>query len=739
MIRFFTSHPTVANLLMVLLMVMGIFSLPNLRRETFPDFAPSEVEIRVVYPGASAVEVETAICKRIENAVDGINFVEEINSTARENVGSVIVTMVDGADLQIFLDDIRTEIDGIRDFPELIEQPVIQALGRLSTVVSVAVSGEMPIPSLKDYCIDLKERMQRVDKISQVTITGFSDRQIRIDIPMNVLQQYGLSINDIARVISAQSVDLPAGTIQTKEQDILIRFADERRTVREFEGLTVISSTTGAEIQLGDIAKITDRFELDEQKVIFNGQRAGILIVTMNKTEDTLDVFDTVKAFIANERKASPPGVNLVLTQNSSSIVKDRLKMIVRNGWQGLILVFLAMWLFFSFRLSFWVTLGLPVSFLGAFFFMVHFGYTLNMMTMTALLLGLGLLMDDAIVLSENIATNLQKGKNSLDATIDGIKEVGAGVVYSFLTTLAIFIPLAFFEGSMGKILRVLPVILIFVLSVSLIEAFFILPNHLAHSLRDYDPNKKNRMRKVVISVIGWIKENIIGRAVDFAVSQRYFTLGLATMVFIISIGMFLGGRLKFQPFPELDGDVVQARIILPQGTTLSRTEQVVSRLTKALKNVNAHFKPRQPNQQDLILNVSEQFAVNATAGDVGPHLATISVDLLNAEIRDATIDEIVAYWSSEAGSIPDIISVEYREPKIGPGGKPVEYKLQGHNLQQLNKASLKVIEWLGKLKGVNNIMSDLRPGKPEVKIRLREGATALGGRRQSIEKKLRS
>ncbi|QTA91341.1 efflux RND transporter permease subunit [Desulfonema magnum] len=739
MIRFFANHPTAANLLALIFIVMGVFSLSSLRRETLPDHSADQVEVRVVYPGATAEDVEQAICQRIEDVVDGVNYVEEVRSEAREGMGSVVIEMQEGKDFRQFIEDIKTEVEAIDDFPEQAEIPVIRELGRTDQVISIAVTGPMSPRDLKAYCEDLKTRLQMEDEISLVTIQGFSDHQIRIQIPGQTLMQYGLSVTDIADVISRQSVDLPAGTIETSAQEILIRFTDERRSPREFESLVVVAGASGAEIRLGDIAEISDVFELDEEKIIFNGQRAGLLQITKTKSEDALKIVDALSLFLEKEEKLKPPAVQFTLTQDVSSIVRDRLLLLVRNGWQGLILVFLTMWLFFSFKFSFWVAMGLPVSFLGAFFFIPHINYSLNMLTMVGLLIALGLLMDDAIVIAENIATHLRKGKSAIRAAIDGTGEVKVGVLSSFLTTLCIFGPISFTEGAIGKVLKVMPVVLILVLAVSIVEAFCILPNHLAHSLKHYDPDSQGRLRRRFDGAVEWMRENILGRVVDFAVGWRYLFVGLTVAAFILSVGMIISGNLKFQAFPDIDGDVIEARVLMPQGTPLTRTEAVVKRITTALEKVNTEFTPLQPGQESLVKNVSVRYNKNMDAYESGPHVVTINADLLKAENRNARVDDVLNKWRKNIGDIPDIIFMKFTEPAIGPAGLPIEISVKGDNLEELKAAALEMQSWFSQFEGVFDVFDDLRPGKPEMRIRMREGAAGMGLNAQMLATQLRT
>ncbi|MHC4817696.1 MAG: efflux RND transporter permease subunit, partial [Planctomycetota bacterium] len=471
MIRFFAAHPTAANLLMVGLLVLGVMALPGLRRETMPDWSEDAVQVTVIYPGASAEDVEDAVARRVEDALDGLDFVKEVRTESREGVCLAVAEMEEGGDIKVLLDDIRTEVDAIDNFPDIVEKPVIAQLGRQDPVLSLAVTGADTDADLKEYCEDLKERLQQEAGVRLVTIRGFSDHQFRVEIPAYTLALFGVSAQRVADVLASQSIDLPAGLVTAPAGDILLRFADERRTVSQLEDLILVADPEGGIIRLGDIATITDRFELDEERIYFNGRRAGVLAIAKTKTQDTLTLNERVREFLALEEERAPAGIEFAVTEDVSSIVADRLGMLIRNAWQGLLLVFVTMALFFNLRFSFWVTMGLPVSFLGAFFLFPQIGMSINMITMVGLLLAIGLLMDDAIVLAENIAAHRQRGKRALAAVVDGVSEVKNGVLSSFATTVCIFGPLAFVTGSLGKVLRVLPIVLIAVLAISLIEA----------------------------------------------------------------------------------------------------------------------------------------------------------------------------------------------------------------------------------------------------------------------------
>ena len=594
----------------------------------------------------------------------------------------------------------------------------------------------MSTPDLKVYAERIKNELRARDAIEQVEITGFSDRQFRVDVRAEKLRELDLSMSSVADAVSRQNVTLPAGRIETRARESLIRFDDERTSVSDLESLVIVGGERGGVIRLGDIARISDRFEVDEDRVLFGGERAAVLKISKTKAQDTLDVFAAVSVYVEQARKRAPPGVEFTLTDDLSSIVEDRLGMLLRNGLQGLLLVFAVLWLFFRVRLAFWVTMGLPVSFLGGLFAMAMLGYSINMISMVALLIALGLLMDDAIVIAENVATHLQRGARALDAAVEGTREVLPGVFASFTTTVMIFGPLAFLDGNIGKVLKVMPVVLILVLAVSLVEAFWILPNHLAHALSH--PSRASRFRLRFDAAVEWIRERVVGATVDRVIRWRYAFAGFVVALLLLSVGLVAGGVLQFEAFPETDGDVIEARLLLPQGTPLARTERAVEAITDALERVDIEFTPRQPGGAALVRRVAVYYNQNRDANEAGAHAATVKVDLLPAELRSARIDDVLNRWRDETGKLEDVVTLSFKEPALGPAGRAIEVRLQADDLDALKGASTALIEWFAGFEGVLDLSDDLRPGKPELRLRLRDEAPSLGFDARSVASQLR-
>ncbi|MCK8463429.1 efflux RND transporter permease subunit [Aliiroseovarius sp. S1339] len=725
MIRFFAAHPTIANLLMILFLAAGLFVSPTLLRETFPRATPSEVEISVPYPGARPEEVETAICERIENAMNAVTGIDRQSCEARENSARAVVKMREGDDFQAFVADVKSEVDAITDFPDRAEAATVRPLGLTDFVASVAITGPEMRTDLKDYAEQVRTGMLRWGGIPKVDIRGFSTRELQIDLHPGDLQKFGVSVADIARAIQAGSLDLPAGSIEATNETLLVRVAEERRDTSTLAALIVRSSAQGGQVRLGDIADISEGFALDDDVILFDGRPAAILDITKTRADDSLRTMDALKAFLDAERAQAPPGVTLAITADGVSVVRDRLTLVVVNGLQGLALVFLVLWLFFGFRFSFWVAMGLPVSFMGGVALMGLIGYSLNLMTTLGLLIVIGLLMDDAIVIAENIARLREKGRSALDAAVEGATQVFPNVLASFGTTAMIFGSLAFLSGDLGAVLRVVPVVMLFVLMVSLVEAFLILPHHLIHSLEVSTHDTGIRAR--VESAVDWTRDRLVGPLVDLCIRWRYVVAGLSLSVLLISASMLAGGYLKFTAFPELDGDTIVARVLLPQGTPLSRTEQVISQLQDGLDEVNTTLTPEQPESATLIRHTSVFYGLNRDAFETGAHVVTLSVDLLPSADRVSTPDEIMELWRDTVGPVPDVISLKYAESTIGPAGIAIDLHLKGDDLEALKAASVELQDWLWQYQGVTSILDDLRPGKREMRITLKDAAGPMG------------
>jgi multidrug efflux pump subunit AcrB len=738
MIRLFAVHPTAANILMIALLALGLVALPALQRDTFPLVDPTDVEVRIAYPGATPAEVERGICAVAEVPLRSIDNLAELSCLSRENTAVIIAEIVEGGNMTRFHNDIKAAVDGISGFPERAEAPVTQVVERVASVATVAVTGPDDPAVLFAYAQSLADRLRVDPAISQVTVEGFSDREIAVEFDAATLGGYGLDIAQISAVLARHSLDLPAGTLEGRDGSAAIRFLAEKRSPAELAGIPLAGTEAGAEVRLGDVATIREGFDDPSQAAFFNNKRAAMVAVSKTATQDALKVKAALDRQIAAAQAEAPGNIELAISQDSTGNIRDRLRIIAENGAQGMLLVLAVMWLFFGLRLSFWVAMGLPVSFLGTVFVMQLFGFTINMMTMVALLVAVGLLMDDAIVISENIMRRREAGESPRDAAVNGVTQVGPGVFASFLTTAMIVGPLGFMSGNIGAVLKYIPIVLLITLVVSLIEAFLILPAHMRHSIER--TSRLNRVSTAVNAGFAWVRDRAVIPLAGLAIRFRYATLGLAVFLVLSSIAPYTGGFIKYQSFPSLESDTVEARLLLPQGSPLELTEQRVARVVKALEQMNADRKPEQPGGQPLVQSYTVTYGVNADAAGTGPHMATVSAKLLPAGTRSTSVTDILDDWKKLTGRMPDMAAFRITDKERGAGGKPIDLLVQGEDLSDLAITAREMRRFFRNFDGVRDVTFDLQPGKPEYLVRLKpQVANALGITPQTVASELRA
>lgn len=722
MIRWFTGHPTAGNLLLLLFLAAGVFTVPGLLRETFPDFRAVEAEITVPYRGAAAKDVETAICAPLWDEVQAVEGLETFTCTAQTGRARAVATMAPDHDALRFVNALRTEVSAIDSFPERADPAVVRELHRSDPVTSVAISGDLPLSELDLYADGLSDRLTALPGVTRVTRGGLGERTFSITADRAVLDSHSLTPAALAAAIAAQNIDLPAGTLEGPGADMTLRFSAERDTAITLANIPVMVLSNAATLTLGDVAVIEERFEPPQDRAFVDGTPAIVVDVAKALDADALRVLDGVAALVAEETARLPDTITVEVVQDVTSIIRDRLVMLVQNGVIGLVLVVIVMSLFFRPGFAIWAAMGLPVAFAGAFFWMALTGLSLNMMTLVALLMAIGIVMDDSIVIADSIAVHSAKGA-TIETVAAGVAAVAPGVVSSFLTTLAVFLPLAFLAGELGAVLEVLPVVLLAALAASLIEAFLILPHHLKGGIKETTPS---RFRIRFDAGFDTLREGM-GRLADTAIRSRWLVVGLAIGALILTVGALGGGVVKREAMPEIDGDVLEARLMLPAGTPLARTIETVAQVEEALDRVNARLTPEQPKAQQLVIRRISRIGRNLSAGESGAHVATVAIDLLGAEIRASTLDEIVTLWREEIGSLPGVSSLILTEPGIGPQGIAVELRLSHPDLSTLEAAGRATMKELETYAGVRNATLDLRPGAPELLLTLAPGSEALG------------
>ena len=763
MIGYFVRHPTAANLLMLTVILLGVLGARSLNREVFPEFSSDLINVRVIYKGASAEEVEETICQRIEEEIEGTEGIEKVESIAREGLAIVTIEVADGYDVFEIRQDVKLAIEQIDNFPENIEQPSVWEVKQNLRVCTLTVwagpeededvdeeNEQATEPGVRTKPPDLdagttwisdkdllaladaiKDDLLALDGVSLVETTGFSEHQIRVEVREAALLARGLSIDDVAREIAAQSLDLPAGSVETLEREIKIRVVDQRRRADDFRDLTIKAGPGGARVPLRAVATVTDTFEDEWLATTFHGHRCVNLEIGKTDAEDTIQAADAIKAYLQKRERTLPPGIHLTMWGDWSFYVRDRLGMLVENGILGCVLVFLTLWLMLNLRLSFWVAAGIPISFLGTLWVMDRADISLNMITMFSLIMAVGIIVDDAIVIGENIFAHYSRGKSPTRAAIDGTREVSLGVIASMLTTIAVFMPLLTMQGEIGKIMRVMPIGVVTALAVSLVEGFLILPHHLKHSLAKI-PKEPPRLRRAIDRFVVWLIRDVYGPVLEWSLRRPMVPLAAVIMLFLVSLGMLASGRLRFQLFPELDGDFLVAQVELPRGTDVRRTRQIIRRIEAAIPKVESQF-PGQPGGKKLIAHVSTSFGFSRLMDpgpgglETGSHVAQVMVELLGADRRNARCDDILDVWRGEVGPVADVINLTFDQMQVTPGGKAIDVQLRGKNLDELKQASLELQAEIATYPGVRNLTDNLRPGKEEVRVRLKPAGRPLG------------
>ncbi len=732
MIRYFVRHPVAANLLMFLVCLLGAAFLSDIERETFPEFSASAVNVSVAYPGASARDVDEEICRPIEDALTGIDGLSDLQCLSVDGRGSATAEMSDGGDIILFFNDIFSAVSTINDFPADAESPAVQVQSRADLVALVAVSGVAGKQGLVAYSDELADRLLRLDGVASATVSGISDREIRIVFDEESLRSHGLSASSLVDAINARSFSQPLGNADLDDSSIVLRYADARRSVSQLEDLIVLQNSTGGIVRLRDMAEVIIVDSDENVESYIDGQQAAIISISKSADDDSIRVFNAVSQLLDAERSAYPDPFQLTVINNLSDVVKERLELILQNIVLGLVLVFSTMWLFFSLRDALWISASLPVSFLGSLFVMSVLGITINMISLVALLMAVGLIMDDSIVIAENIAKWRRK-TNALEAATRGTLEVLPSVFSSFLTTACVFGPLMFLSGDMGQILRIIPMVLLITLSLSLIEGFLILPHHLSRS-----DGKAGKTRPAE-RLLNRFKEGALLPLATKLTEWRYLTVGTVIALFMLSIGLIASGAIKVIGFPASESDTVQIRLSLTSGINRDRTVQTVDTLLAALDKVDTELTPLTHDAAPLVERVLVQYGVNSEVNDNGSNTATITVDLLESSLRNVRADDFLQAWREAAGPIPDLVQSSFSQAEQGPGGLDLDVELRGRDLAVLESASETLLNRLLERNDVTEAFQDFYGGREELRFALTPYGYSLGLTPRSLADQLRN
>ncbi|MFQ5559638.1 MAG: efflux RND transporter permease subunit, partial [Nitrospinota bacterium] len=637
LISWFARNSVAANILMITILFLGIYTVSNRSiLEVFPEFESDVINISIPYRGATPTEVEEGVVVRVEESVYDLVGIEEIRASAREGSASISIEVVDGYNPREMLDDIKNRVDAISTFPEEIERPTFSIAQRRREVISVVVSGEVPEHDLRKLGEKVRDDIVALKGITQVDLTEVRRYEISIEIPHHTLQKYQVTFDQISEAIKKSSLDLPAGSIKTSGGEISLRTKGQAYTKKDFEDIVILRFEDGRRLTLGQIAKVEDGFEEDPLAARFNNKPCAVIGVYRVGKQNAIDLADSVRNYV--ETVSLPPGIEITYWRDRSVIIKNRLNTLLKSAAQGGVLVFLILFLFLRFTVAIWVCAGIPVAFTGAIFVLPELGVTINIVSLFAFILVLGIVVDDAIVTGENIYTNLKNSKDPTGSAIRGTQEISIPVVFGVLTTIAAFVPLMLMGGRRGDIFAQIPMVIIPVLLFSLVESKLILPAHLKHMKVRNSENRNFllRLQGKVSSGLEYFVLNFYKPLLGAALNHRYITLSLFTGVVIITYSLVVSGNIRFIFFPRVQSELARATLEMPKGTPFETTSLHVQRIGEAAQKLkDRYFDPAVG--ESVIKNIL-MISGSSAGGGTQSHLGRVRFEIVPPEARKTEV-----------------------------------------------------------------------------------------------------
>lgn len=705
------------NLLMIFLIFGGLFMSTRIKQEVFPEFSLDRVTIQVAYPGSSPEEVEQGIVLAIEDAIEGIEGIKEITSTAAEGGGTVNAELLDDADAQAVLQDIEQEVDRISTFPDDAEDPIISLATHKRQVLRVNFYGNVSERALREVVEQVRDRLLQAPGITQIEISGAREFEVIVEIPMEKLRMYGLTLSQVATVLRQSSVEIPGGKLETAAGEILLRIDNRRDWAREFARIPIVTTGSGTTVFLEDLATVTEGFASSNREASYEQQRSLTLRVYRIGRQTPISVSDATRAAMTDIESDLPPGISWKITSDSSEIYKQRLELLLKNAFLGLALVLLLLGIFLELKLAFWVTMGIPISFLGGLLFLPMMGVSINMISMFAFIVALGIVVDDAIIAGENIYEYRQRGMHFMEAAIAGAKDVAVPIAFSILTNIVAFMPLLFVPGTMGKVWKVIPLVVITVFLISWFESLLILPSHLAHSkVRSASSliRKLARLQQSFAQKFNWFVENVYGRFLQFLLHMKFMTVALLIAILLVTFGYVFSGRIGMILMPRVESDRAVVTATLPYGSPYSQVVQVRDQIVAAMERVRD-----QHGGDQLVEGISSLIEENTIE---------VYAYLTPPDIRPLSTRDVTTLWRGEVGTIVGLQSSIFESDRGGPGsGASLSLELGHRDIDILDKASSMLAEKLDTFPNVKDIDDGYTPGKPQFNFTINERGHSLG------------
>jgi multidrug efflux pump subunit AcrB len=711
-----------ANLLMFLFLGGGIWSAFTIQKEVFPQFQLDVVEVSVGYPGAAPEEVEQGILRPIEEAVRGVEGIREITSSAREGRGRATIELVAGQERMKVYQDIDQAVSRIRTFPDQIEQPEVRLQVEQQEVMQVALYGPIDIWSLRKLAEQLRDQLQSHDQITQVELRRVPAYVTHVEIPRGRLREYGLTLPDIANIIRTSSQDVAAGSVQTTAGEILLRVKARKQWANEFAGIEIVAGRAGPVVTLGDIATIRDGFE----EVGFHSQFSQTPSVELDifrvGSQSPIDVAEAVEQTLQEFEAVLPPGVKWRVDSNNAEEFRRRLALVSKNALMAAVIVFTILALFLEFRLAFWVMMGMVIAFIGGILLLPVAGVSINMISLFGFLVVLGIVVDDAVVVGENVFGKRQTLINNEIAAVDGTREVAAPVTFSILTNIVAFVPLMFIPGETGKFWGPLPVVVIIVLALSLIESLFILPAHLAHT-RSSDPGSGGHASGRWLYSFQQRFSRGFNRSVEIVyvpilklcLNSRYITTSLAVALLMVLGGYATSAHMGMVLMPEVSADEIEAGVRMPVGTTPAQAAKIANTVTKASLEMF---------EEHNLYEVAEGIKTNVR----GQSFIDVEIVMKPPDQRDMTANEVIELWRDSIGDLPGVNQVTFRAER-GPGGhrRDISIDLSHRDIEVLEKAAQAFVERVERYSNTRDVSDNYNKGKSQYDFRLRPEGRSLG------------
>ncbi len=708
-----------ANLLMLALVVGGLIVMADIKKEVFPEYALDIVNVSVAYPGASPEEIEEGIILAMEEEIRDLENVERVTAIAREGRATITVELLSGADPNKSVQDIKNGIDRITSLPEEAERPTISLQTRHRGVLRLALYGDVDERTLYYFAQNIREELLGLPSVTQVELRGVREPEISIEVPQSLLRSYGLTLDEIAQSIRKSAIDVPGGGIKTEGGEVLLRTSERRDFASEFAGIPLVSKPDGTQVTIGDIAQIKDGFADSEREAYFNGQRAVLFYVYRTGEQTPIEISRSIREYMETLTPTLPGGIGFSVYSDWSEIYRQRLDLLLNNGALGLTLVLLTLGLFMEARLAFWVAMGIPISIIGSFLLLEYIGGSINMVSLFAFIVTLGIVVDDAVVVGENIYYKREKGLSPLQASIEGVREMSIVVIFAVVTNIIAFLPLLFVPGSTGRFFSILPAVVIAVFLISLIECLFVLPAHLAYHRREREGVIINLMEKVpnlFARGLRWFISKCYTPLLRFSVSNRYLTAIVFLAILVVAYAYWDSGRINFSFRPSIQTDRIDAEVTLPYGAPIEDVRHIARLIEEG------GLRAVEKSDSKRILE-----GIMTDVGRRGANTAEITFNLVPQSERTITTREFSVLWRKEVGEIAGLESLFF-DYLVGPGGSSaINIELTHPDPQTLELAATDLASALADYEGVTDIDDGFARGKPQFDFTMRSEGRSLG------------